>query len=133
MLLVVVSWSLLRGPREGLMWGFLGGLALDFLSGGPFGLYALSLMLAGLLSSVGQINVFRSNLLLPIVGVFFATLLYSICFLLLLSLTGWPVPWSEHFLNVVAPLMLVNTILAPAIYQPMRLLSRLTAPAGIPW
>ena len=31
MLLAVMSWSLLRGSEEGLVWAFIGGLALDLL------------------------------------------------------------------------------------------------------
>ena len=44
-LLVVVSWSLLQGRREGLAWGLVAGVGIDVLSGAPFGAATLSLAL----------------------------------------------------------------------------------------
>jgi len=37
MLLTVVAWSLLRGPGEGVVWGFVGGIFLDLFSRAPLG------------------------------------------------------------------------------------------------
>ncbi len=33
--LAVLSWSLLRGTREGAVWAVIGGMGLDLLSAGP--------------------------------------------------------------------------------------------------
>jgi rod shape-determining protein MreD len=77
-LLVVVSWSLLRGPREGLIWGFVAGLTLDLFSGAPFGAATFGLMAASFLSGLGQSTVFRSQLFLPVIVMLLATVVYDI-------------------------------------------------------
>ena len=45
-LLVVISWTLLHGLEEGLVWGFTAGLAMDLFSIGPLGATALAYMTA---------------------------------------------------------------------------------------
>src|SRR5438270_1734485 len=66
MLLTVIAWSLQRGSREGMVWGFTGGLVLDLLTNTPFGMNALLLSLAGFFAGLGEARVFRTNYLLPL-------------------------------------------------------------------
>src|SRR5512143_234247 len=66
MLLAVIAWALQRGSREGLTWGFVGGLALDVVSGVPLGLNALILTAAGYLAGLGEARIFRTNFILPV-------------------------------------------------------------------
>ncbi|MGH2520799.1 MAG: rod shape-determining protein MreD, partial [Chloroflexota bacterium] len=44
-LLSVISWSLIRGPAEGMFWGFVGGLLIDLVSGSPLGVSAFAMVL----------------------------------------------------------------------------------------
>jgi rod shape-determining protein MreD len=127
MLLTVVSWSLLRGGREGVVWGFLGGIMLDLLSGAPFGVMTLPMLLAGYLSGLGEINVFRANFLLPALVVLLATLFYNALVLFLLQVLGEPVLWEPALLHVILPAALLNLLALPLIYLPLRRLHRLTA------
>ena len=52
MLLIVLVWSVVRSVDEGMVWGFIGGLIVDLLSGGPLGATALALLAVAFL--VGQ-------------------------------------------------------------------------------
>lgn len=133
MLLAVVSWSLLRGGREGAIWGFLGGLMLDLLSGGPFGAILLPLVLAGYLSGLGEINVFRASFLLPSLVVLGATLFYSVMELVLLQLLGQPIGWELAISHVVLPALLLNTLALPFVYLPLRRVHRLSAQPQMNW
>ncbi|MFQ6057781.1 MAG: rod shape-determining protein MreD [Anaerolineae bacterium] len=126
MLMAVVSWSLLRGAGEGIVWGAIGGLILDLLSGGPFGICTLSLILVGYLTGLGEINIFRANILLPGVTVLFATLVYNLALLLLLQILGWPVTWGLNLLRIILPAILWNMVLMPLVYTPLRWLHRAT-------
>lgn len=126
MLLAVVSWSLLRGGREGVVWGFVGGVMLDLLSGAPFGVITLPLLLVGFLSGLGEINVFRSNFLLPGLVVLLATLFYNAFALFLLQVLGEPVLWESALLHVILPAALLNLLVLPLVYLPLRRLHRLT-------
>jgi rod shape-determining protein MreD len=121
-LLVVVSWSLLRGPREGIKWGFIAGLAVDLLSGAPFGAATLSLIAVGFLSGLGEATVFRARIALPLVMMFMATVLYELLFLLIVQIAGNPVDWLTSLLRVTLPSAALNAALTPFVFLTMRVL-----------
>jgi rod shape-determining protein MreD len=122
-LLVVVSWGLLRGPREGLIWGFIAGLAVDLLSGAPFGAATFGLMVAGLLSGLGKSTVFRSQIVLPLVSVLLATIVYDIIFLIVVWISGDPVAWLDSVVYLILPSAVLNAVLTPVVFVIMRWLS----------
>lgn len=119
-LLLVVSWSLLRGAREGVIWGFIGGLAVDVLSGAPFGAATLSLVAVALLSGLGQVTVFRTHIALPLVVMFLSTLLYDLIFLLVVRISGQTVAWVESLLRIILPSAVLNAVLTPIVFSMMR-------------
>ena len=119
-LLVVVSWGLLRGAREGVVWGFVVGIALDSLSGAPFGAATLSLMAAGALSGLGEATVVRARFVFPSVAVFLATFLSSVVFMLVVNISGRAVPWLDALWHIVLPSALLNAALAPLVFLLIR-------------
>lgn len=122
-LLVVVSWSLLRGSREGLIWGFVAGVALDLFSGAPFGAATFGLMIVGLLSGLGKSTVFRSQIVLPLVTVLLATIVYDIIFLIVVWISGYTVAWMDSLVHLVLPSAVLNAVLTPVVFVIMRWLS----------
>ncbi len=122
-LLIVASWGLLRGPREGMIWGFIAGLAVDLLSGAPFGAATLALMAVGFLAGLGQTTVFRTHVALPLVVVFLATLVYDVIFLLVVQLSGRTVAWLESIFRLILPSAVLNAALMPLIFVTMRWLN----------
>jgi len=114
-LLVVVSWGVLRGPREGLIWGFLSGLLLDIFSGAPFGAATFGLMAVGLLSGLVKSAVFQSRIVLPMLPVLLATIIYDIIFLIVVWISGYPVAWLDSLFRLVLPSAVLNTVLTPVI------------------
>jgi len=133
MLLVVISWSLLRGAREGIVWGFIGGLCLDLFSGVPLGLSALALMIVSFFSGLGEATVFRTHVILPLATVLFASLIYDFIFLLMLKALGWPVVWLDSFTRLVLPASLLNVLLTPLVYPTIRWLHRKTGRTEMDW
>ena len=133
MLMAVTSWSLLRGTQEGMRWALVGGVALDLLSGARFGVSTLSLLIVSFLSSVGERNVFRFDLLVPLLAIPLATLLYNGAVLLLLRILGWPTEWGTGLTRVVLPATLVNTLGMPIVYLVMRALDRRVGREEINW
>jgi rod shape-determining protein MreD len=119
-LLVVVAWSLLRGAREGVVWGFVGGLAVDLLSGAPFGAATLSLMAVGFLSGLGEATVFRTHVALPLITVFLATILYDLLFLLVVQISGQTVIWWSSLFRIVLPSAALNALLTPIVFWVIR-------------
>jgi rod shape-determining protein MreD len=120
-LLCVVVWALLRGARQALVWAFVGGLLLDLFSGGPFGTSALALVLVAFCSSVGEVGVFRSAYILPLLVAFWGSILYGLLFLFLMTTLRHPVDWVPALRHVVVPDAVLNTLCVPVVYA---LLSR---------
>lgn len=119
-LLVVVGWSLLRGAREGVVWGFVGGLVVDLLSGAPFGAATLALMAVGFLSGLGEATVFRTHVALPLVTVFLATILYDMIFLLVVQVSGQTVAWWSSLFRIILPSAALNALLTPVVFGTIR-------------
>ena len=122
-LLLVVSWGLLRGPREGLIWGFIAGIAVDLFSGAPFGAATFGLMAAGFLSGLGRSTVFRSQLFLPMLVMLLATIVYGILFLLVVWISGHGVSWLDSLFRLVVPSAVLNAVLTPVVFVVMRWLN----------
>jgi rod shape-determining protein MreD len=123
-LLMVVSWSLLQGRREGLVWGFVAGAAIDILSGAPFGAATLSLSLVGFVAGLGEATVFRTHVALPLVAAFLATLVYDLLFLLVVRMMGQQVLWLDSLLRTVLPSAVLNAVLVPLVFLPLRFAHR---------
>lgn len=123
-LLVVVSWSLLRGSREGMIWGFIAGLIVDLLSGAPFGAASLPMIAVGFLAGLGQATVFRAHIALPLVVMFAATVVYDLLFLLVVRLSGYPVDWLDSLLRLILPSGLLNAVVMPIVFVLLRWLNQ---------
>jgi rod shape-determining protein MreD len=132
-LLIVVNWSLVRGAREGIVWGFVAGVAVDLLSGAPFGAATLSLMVVGLVSGLASATVVRARFVLPPVTVFLATLLYDLVFLSVVQVVGHPVDWGGTLLRIALPSALLNAVLTPPFFWITRTLDRWIARREMEW
>ena len=124
--LLVVSVCLVEGLYDATIWGFVGGIMLDLMSGPafPLGGNALILVLVALLSSMGQANPFHSLFFVPLVTIFGATVFYHLMIMGLLTATGRVEPaFIDNMLRVVLPGALLNVILMPVAYSSMLWLS----------
>lgn len=128
MLLVVVSWSLLRGAREGIVWGFLGGLSLDFLSGLPLGTCALALTATAYLSSLGQLTIYRTSPLFPSGLALGASIVHDCILMVVLSLVGHTVAWPELLLRVTVPSAVLGSLVMPLVHRGLIRLHQRTLP-----
>lgn len=112
-LLVVITYSVVRGVEEGALAGLIGGLMVDCLSMVPFGAATFAMGVLGLATGLGEDNIYRSNVIIPLVAVFVATILYH-CFLLLsLQGGGWRVEWIVTLALQTVPSAFLNALLAP--------------------
>jgi rod shape-determining protein MreD len=119
-LLLVVSWSIFRGSGEGVVLGFTGGLMLDLLSGAPVGMSALTLMLVGLLTNLGESSLFKSSWVLPMVAAFVASGASDAIQVLILQAAGWNLDWGQSMARIGIPGAIQCAVLTPFVYGPMR-------------
>ncbi len=124
MLVTVVCWGLLRGASASVRWAFLGGLMIDLLSGAPLGAATLPLLLVGYLSALGELNLLRFGFLLPVAVMLLASIAYNTLFLVVLQVLGRPIGWQSAFTHVILPAALINTLVMPFFYFPLRKLHR---------
>jgi rod shape-determining protein MreD len=132
-LMAVTSWSLLRGAEEGMLWALVSGVILDLLSGAPFGVYSLTLLVIGFAAGLGQRNMLRIDILAPIIVIPLATLVYVLVVATLLKLLGWEMAWGARLKAVLLPSILVNSLAMPFIYLPVRLLHHRVGREEISW
>lgn len=123
-LLFVVAYVLVRGAGEGAFVALVGGLALDFTSGGPFGLSIVLLILVAWIAGLGEMNIFRTARFLPFIAAISAVIAYYTLYGLTLhlfghSLGGWAFVW-----RLVLPKILVNLLLTPIVFGLMRWLGK---------
>jgi rod shape-determining protein MreD len=79
-------WTVVGGFEAGLVWAFVGGLALDVMSQRPLGASAFSLLIAiGVASLIGT-ALQRVRMIAPVVATAVASLVYSMVLLLVTSL-----------------------------------------------
>lgn len=132
-LLMVISWSLLRGAKEGVIWALVGGMGLDLVSGAPFGISTAALLTLSLLAGLGELGVFRTHIALPLIATLIATLAYDLFFLLLLQIRGCSIAWTESLVKVVLPSALFNVLLSPFVYKALYWLHRKTGREEMAW
>lgn len=85
-LLTVICGTLVFGIRHSIVWAFVGGVAIDLFSGGPFGASSLALMAAALVASPGHRTLSRFNLFVPLAAAALGTLAYGFTYMALLAL-----------------------------------------------
>lgn len=120
MLLVVISVSLLRGGRTGVLWALAGGLLLGLLSGGAFPAIAVSLALVGGVVGVAHANLPRETVWLPLAAAALGTLVDNTIGWAILQLSGHPIPWLSSFLLVLLPGMMTHILLIYPVFWVMR-------------
>ena len=109
-LIAVINWGILRGPTEGMLWAFLGGVCLDVFSGWPFGTNTVALVTVASLVSLGEGTFMRTHALVPIATVFGATVLYYLVVMFILQSTQQPVDWVPALRATVLPLAVYNAV-----------------------
>jgi len=131
MLLVVLIWAVLRGLDEGLVWGFVGGLILDLLSGGPLASMALALVAAAYLAGQSLGEEVGSQAVRLVILTVLGSMAYHLVLMVILDWSGHSLDWGYSLLNIAAPSVVFNAVLAPLVLTPMTWLERATGEEGL--
>jgi rod shape-determining protein MreD len=115
-LVLVLAWSMVRGFAEGTVGGIVGGLALDLLSGVPFGVHTAILGLIGSLTALGEANLYRGNLPLFLTTAALATVVMHGAAILLLQASGQQGAGLFRFIQFVVPTAVLNAVLLPLAF-----------------
>jgi rod shape-determining protein MreD len=119
----VLAWAILDEGLEGLVWAFVGGLFLGLFSGVPLGISALALLPIAYVVSRTEAQLYRTNIVLPVLLTTGGALAYHAIYMILLRfLAGLPLVWSEAFWYVTLPSVAFDVVF---IVPALRLLGRL--------
>lgn len=130
-LLLTLGWTLAGDWEGGLAWGFIGGLCLDLISGGPLGGASLALVLMAYFASLSEGRFWRSHVLLPLATSLLGTLGFHILYLAALTASGHPVDWLTSLTQVTLPALFLNALLIVPIYHGLRGLHGIVYPAQV--
>ncbi len=133
LMVAAVSWCLLRGRREALVFAAFGGLAADMASAGPMGLLTVATVMATLAASIGEINVFRTVAPLPYVTVLAASAIYYFVIVVGVLLMGEPLALGRLLATSVAPAAALNLVCMFPAYWLARRVSGGLAPSTADW
>ena len=106
-LVIIISFSLLRGSFEGCLTGFGAGLLQDIFFGNSLGYYALLGTLTGYLCGKFNHGFFRENYATPVILSAVAAIVYETA----VYITGFLFAGNLHYLH-----FLLNLILPEAVY-----------------
>ena len=129
LLLLVVSWGLLRGAEEGVVWAFVAGFMSDLFSVSPLGTTSVALMVAVLAAAFIQQNLPISRYFLPIILIVLGTVIYLFVYLILLRVLGFPV--GVEAAASLPTLILIHSILILPIYWSIYSLLQLIRPRPV--
>jgi len=116
-LLLVIFNGVLKGPREGAFWGFIGGLIEDFACGHYIGLHALSKLCAGYVAGLVEVRVYKESLFVAAVVVWGTSILAGAVVYLLLATLGIFVAPVEAFIRVIFPVAVYNALVSLLFYR----------------
>jgi rod shape-determining protein MreD len=133
LLLSVMSWEQIEARGEGYGWAFIGGLALDLISSGPFGVSILGLLAATFIANRLSSGLFHDRLFLPLVTAVAGTFAYNGVYLLLLQVFGVPINWMEAIVQVILPSAILNMLASPIVARLMLALHRRVKSASGTW
>jgi rod shape-determining protein MreD len=127
-LLLAISWTLAGDWQGGALWGFIGGIWLDLLSGGPMGVSSFILVAMTFLASLSEGRVWRSNIILPLGTALVTSLLYHLSRAVATMVWGLAVDWESLFRSTILPALLLNALLVVPVYTGLRWLYGLVQP-----
>jgi rod shape-determining protein MreD len=114
---MAVVWTVAVGLDSGLVWAFVGGLALDTLAQRPLGSTAFALLIVVGATAVICRSLARIRPVVAIIATLLLSLVYSMTLILLFSVLRPPSTLTDP-LRIVAPGVLYDVILA-AIFGPL--------------
>ncbi len=121
MLVLLVSWLVVRGLDDVLPMVAVAGITLGLVGLQTPGLVLLALLPIAALGFVRELHVIHSDLLLVLVLVAAATLSYEAILLLSVMATGGVLDISTAVTRALVPAAIVNMAIAPPVYVVMRL------------
>ncbi|MDO4531429.1 MAG: rod shape-determining protein MreD [Bacillota bacterium] len=116
-LIIVTSYALLRGSKEGALAGCFTGLLMDIFFSSMIGFYTLLYLAMGLFFGRIQKNYYRENYLLPVIFCIASTLLYQTAIYVTGFLFRGDGNLLHYLLRILLPEIVYTAIATVPIYR----------------
>ena len=116
MMVVCVSFAMLRGSESGMLTGFFCGLLTDAFTTGPIGLYALLYMYTGYFSGRVYRKFYPENYMIPLGMIALTDTLFGVICYIVLFLTRSRYHLLFYLFRVIVPEALYTLIAALLVY-----------------
>ena len=130
-LLFLVAWSLQEEVKNSWMWTVIAGVLVSVFSAMPFFAPLIAYLAVVGLSKALQRRVWQNPLLAMLIVVLLGTFFQHALYVIVLQITGAPIPWAQSLDNVILPSVLLNMIFALPIYAIVKDLSRRISPMEV--
>jgi len=130
-LLAIIAWALQKRVQTAWHWGIIGGLLVSFASALPLGVVLGGYLLAVSLALTLRSRVWQVPILAMLVATFLGTIIAHLITLVVLRVSGVPLPWLQALNMVILPSVLLNLLLALPFYVLLGDLARWLYPAEL--
>lgn len=117
LLIVTMSFGLMRGRREGMLVGFFSGLLIDIFFGSVLGPYALIYMTMGYANGFFHRIYYVEDVLLPMLMITLNDFIYNVVIYLVYFLLRNRLNFGEYLLTVIFPEMIYTILITLFFYK----------------
>ncbi len=116
LIILIVSLSLMRGEKTGVILGFFAGILMDVFMGTTIGLYALIFMYLGYANGSFHRVFFPEDIKLPMIMIVVSDIFYGFLVYILLFLLRGRTDFSFYFSNVILPEAIYTIVITILLY-----------------
>ena len=116
LLIVVTSFGLMRGKKEGMYIGFFSGLLIDIFCGFYLGFYALLYMYIGYISGLFQKRFFTEDIKQPMMLIAGMDISANLIIYIVLFLTRSRYDFLYYLFNIIIPEVVYTTLITIGFY-----------------
>lgn len=117
LLIVTMSFGLMRGRREGLLVGFFSGLLVDIFFGSVLGPYAFIYMTLGYSNGFFHRIYYVEDVLLPMIMISLNDFIYNIVVYIVFFLMRNRLNFMEYLMDVILPEMIYTILITLFFYK----------------
>lgn len=117
LLIVTMSFGLMRGRKEGLLVGFFSGLMVDIFFGTVLGPYAFIYMTLGYINGFFHRIYYVEDVLLPMTMIALNDFTYNIIIYAVFFLLRNKLDFTRYFMNVILPEMIYTILITLFFYK----------------
>ena len=116
LLIIVILIAFSSGTRAGFFSGLILGLIQDLFLGSFFGVYTISKAFLGIIAGVIEGKVYKQNILIPPITVFFISVLQEILFIPLMENLLFSINFWTLLRNYIIKFAILNSIITFILY-----------------